>query len=66
MRDTINIDSIRHITDSEVAAAILYLDPAPASHTTHDSDDTVIVLVFTVLTFVLAALPFISLYLQTS
>ena len=58
--------SIGHITDSEIAAAIRYLDPTPISHTTGESDDTVIVVIFSVLMFVIAALPFISLYLRTS
>jgi hypothetical protein len=58
--------SIGHITDSEIAAAICYLDPTPTSHTTGESDDTVIVIVVSVLMFVIAALPFISLYLRTS
>jgi hypothetical protein len=58
--------SIGHITDSEIAAAIRYLDPRPTSHTTGESDDTVIVVIVSVLMFAIAALPFISLYLRTS
>ena len=58
--------SIGHITDSEVAAAIRYLDPAPTIRTTGESDDTVSVVIVSVLMFVIAALPFISLYLRTS
>jgi hypothetical protein len=58
--------SIGHITDSEIAAAIRYLDPTPTSHTIGESDDTVIVVIVSVLIFVIAALPFISLYLRTS
>jgi hypothetical protein len=58
--------SIGHTTDSEIAAAIRYLDPTPTSHITGESDDTVIVVIVSVLMFVIAALPFISLYLRTS
>ncbi len=58
--------SIGHITDSEIAAAIRYLDPTPSGHTTGESDDTVIVLIVSVLMFVIAALPFILLYLRAS
>lgn len=58
--------AIGHITDSEIAAGIRYLDPTPNSHTTGASVDTVIVVVVSVLMFVIAALPFISLYLRTS
>ena len=58
--------SIGHITDSDIAAAIRYLDPTPTSHTTGESDDTVIVVVVSVLIFLIAAVPFISLYLKTS
>jgi hypothetical protein len=58
--------SIGHITDSEIAAAIRYLDPTPTSHLTGESDDTVIVVIVSVLMFVIAALPFILLYLRTS
>lgn len=54
-----------HITDSEVAAAIRYLDPTPTSHT-GESGDTVIVIVLSVFMLLLAAVPFISLYLKTS
>ena len=57
--------SVGHITDSEIAAAIRYLDPTPASHAT-GSDDTVIVVIVSVLMCVIAALPFISLYLIIS
>ena len=57
---------IGHITDSEIAAAIRYLDPTPCGHTTGESDDTVIVVIVSVLMFVIGALPFISLYLGTS
>ena len=59
-------ESVGHITDSEIAAAIRYLDPAPSGHTTGESDDTVIVVFVSILVFVIAALPFISLYLRTS
>ena len=58
--------SIGHVTDSEIAAAIRYLDPTPTSHATGESDDTVMVVIVSVLMFVIAALPFISLYLRTS
>jgi len=58
--------SIEHVTDSEIAATIRYLDPTPTSHTTSESDDTAIVVVVSVLMYVIAALPFISLYLGTS
>jgi hypothetical protein len=58
--------SIGHVTNSEVAAAIRYLDPAPTIRTTGESDDTVSVVIVSVLMFVIAALPFISLYLRTS
>jgi hypothetical protein len=58
--------SIGHITDSEIAAAIRYLDPTPTSHLTGESDDPVIVVILSVLMFVIAALPFISLYLRAS
>jgi hypothetical protein len=58
--------SIGHITDSEITAAIRYLDPTPIRHTTGDSDDTVIVVLFSALMFLIAALPFVSLYLRTS
>ena len=58
--------SIGHITDSEIAAAIRYLDPTPTRHTTGKSDDTVVWVVVSVLMFVIAALPLISLYLRTS
>jgi hypothetical protein len=58
--------SIGHITDSEIAAAIRCLDPTPTRHKTDESDDTVIVVVVSVLMFLMAALPFISLYLRTS
>ena len=57
--------SIGHITDSDIAAAIRYLDPTPTSNTTGESDDTVIVVVVSVLIFLIAAVPFISLYLKT-
>ena len=57
---------IGHITDSEIAAAIRYLDPTPSGHTTGESDDTVIVVIVSVLMFVTVALPFILLYLGTS
>ena len=57
--------SIGHITDSEIAAAIRYLDPTPTRHKTDESDDTVIVVVVSVLMFLMAALPFISLFLRT-
>ena len=42
MRDNHDLTaSIGHITDSEIAAAIRYLDdPTPTSHTTGESDDT--------------------------
>jgi hypothetical protein len=66
MRANNDTSSSAHITDSEVAAAIRYLDPVATCQTTRDSDDTVIVVAFTVLTFALAAVPFISLYLRTS
>ena len=67
MHDTHDItESIGHITDSEIAAAIRYLDPTPTSHTTGESDDTVIVIIVSVLMFVIAAFPFILLYLRTS
>ena len=58
--------SIGHVTDSEIAAAIRYLDPTPTNHTTCESDNTAIVIVVSVLLFVMAALPFITLYLGTS
>ena len=58
--------SIGRVTDSEIAAAIRYLDPTPTSPTTGESDDTVSVVIVSVLMFVIAALPFISLYLRTS
>ena len=58
--------SIEHVTGSEIAATISYLDPTPTSHTTSESDDTAIVIVVSLLMFVIAALPFISLYLRTS
>ena len=58
--------SLGHITDSEIAAAIRYLDPTPTRRNTDESDDTIIVVVVSVLMFVMAALPFISLYLRTS
>ena len=58
--------SIGHITDSEIAAPIRYLDPTPTSHLTGESDDTVIVVIVSVLMFVIAAFPFILLYLRTS
>jgi hypothetical protein len=54
------------ITDAEVAATIRYLDPAPPSDTTGESVDIVIVILFSLLMFLLAALPLISLYLRTS
>ena len=55
-----------HITDSEIAAAIRYLDPMPIARGTDESDDTVIVVVFSICMFLLAAMPFISLYARTS
>jgi hypothetical protein len=58
--------SIGHITDSEITAAIRYLDPTPISYKAGESDDTVIVVIVSVLMLVIAALPFISLYLRTS
>ena len=58
--------SLGHITDSEIAAAIRYLDPTPTRHNTDESDDTIIVVVVSVLMFLMAALPFISLSLRTS
>lgn len=58
--------SIGHITNSEIAAAIRSLDPTPSGHTTGESNDTVIVLILSVLMFVIAALPFVVLYLRTS
>jgi hypothetical protein len=58
--------SSAHVTASEVAAAIRYLDPTPTRNTTGESDGTVTVVVVSVLMFVLAALPFISLYMRTS
>jgi hypothetical protein len=58
--------AIGHITDSEIAAAIRYLDPMPASHATGEGDATVIVVLVSALIYLIAALPFISLYLKTS
>ena len=58
--------SLGPITDSEIAAAIRYLDPTPTNHTTGESDDTVIMVIVSVLMVVIAALPFISLYIRTS
>lgn len=67
MHDTHDITKVSgHITDSEIAAAIRYLDPMPTSHIAGESDDTVIVVIVSVLIYLLAALPFISLYLRTS
>lgn len=67
MRDNHYITaSSGHITDSEIAAAIRYLDPTPTRHNTDESDDTVIVVVFSICMFLLAATPFISLYARTS
>lgn len=67
MRDTHYITaSSGQITDSEIAAAIRYLDPTPTRHNTGESDDTVIVVVFSICMFLLAAMPFISLYARTS
>ena len=47
-------------------AAIRYLDSTPPGLTTGVSDDTVIVLIVSVLMFVIAALPFIWLFLRAS
>ena len=58
--------SSAHIADSEIAAAIRYLDPAPNNPMAGESDDTAIVVVFSILVFLLAAMPFISLYLRSS
>lgn len=58
--------TIGQITDVEITEIIRYLDPAPPRYATGKSDDTVIVVVLSVLMFVLGALPFISLYLKTS
>jgi hypothetical protein len=67
MRDDSDITaSSAFITDSEVAAAIRYLDLTPTRNITGESDGTVTVVVVSVLMFVLAALPFISLYMKTS
>jgi hypothetical protein len=56
----------RHITDSEIAAIIRYLDPTPVNREAGEKEDTVIVIVFCILMFLIATLPFISLYLKTS
>lgn len=53
------------ITDSEIAAAIRYLDPMPAGYEAGEGDDTVSVVFVSALIYLLAALPFISLYLKT-
>jgi hypothetical protein len=58
--------AIGRITGAEIAIIIRYLDPAPPRYTTGESDDTVIVVVVSMVMFLLAALPFISLYLRTS
>jgi hypothetical protein len=58
--------SIGHIADSEIAAEIRYLDPTPIRHNTDESDQTVIVVIVSVLMLLIAALPFIALYLNTS
>lgn len=58
--------SIGQITNSEITAAIRYLDSTPSGHTIGESDDTVIVVIVSVLMFVIGALPFISLYLGAS
>jgi hypothetical protein len=58
--------AVGHITDSEIAAAIRYLDPMPASHATGEGDDTIIVVFVSALIYLLAVLPFVSLYLKTS
>jgi hypothetical protein len=58
--------TVQRITNSEVAAAIRYLDPMPAKYNRDESDDTFIVVFISALIFLIAALPFISLYLKTS
>jgi hypothetical protein len=58
--------TIEQITDEEITEIIRYLDPAPPRYKTGESDDTVIMVVVSVVMFLLAALPFISLYLRTS
>lgn len=58
--------TIGQITDEEITELIRYLDPAPSRYATGGSDDTVIVVVVSVVMVLLAALPFISLYLRTS
>lgn len=58
--------TIGRITDDEITEIIRYLDPAPPHYKTDECDDTVIVVVVSVVMFLLAALPFISLYLRTA
>jgi hypothetical protein len=58
--------SLGHLTDSEAAAAIRYLDPTPTSEGTSNNADTVLVIVLCIFIFLVAAVPFVSLYLKTS
>jgi hypothetical protein len=56
---------VKRVTDEQIASAIRYLDPDPGSERPAD-DGTVLVICFGLLILLIAAVPFIWLYLQTA
>jgi hypothetical protein len=56
---------VQHMTAEQIASAIRYLDPDPGSERLAE-DGTALVICFSLLILLIAAVPIIWLYLQTS
>ena len=56
---------VKHMTAEQIASAIRYLDPDPGSERLAE-DGTALVICFSLLILLIAAVPIIWLYLQTS